>query len=513
MRWNEARGAIVVLIGAVALGASQVQGEVGRPVEASVYRELAASPDGTAFVMVMLKPVRARTVGAESRALVKQIQDRVLSRMVPGRFSVVYRYRNFPALAGRINAAGLDSLALSPDVAAVGPDGRGSAQLYDSARFVNADEVYDLGYTGKGITVAVLDTGIDTDHPDLSDNIAPGGWHFLLQGGSQGPGYIEDYNGHGTNVSGIITSGDAYERGVAPDTDILSIKVLYKGTGYLSDWAAGVDHVVSVKDDYENLCAINMSLESYELYDQCPCDSVNTYNLVLGAAIQAAKNAGIVTFACSGNQGDCTHMGSPACLSAATAVAAVYHKDTGRNPPMYTYQTSYGSPFADCFDATSGPDELTCFSNRSVCNDLAAPGRLINSTYIDGGFASYTGTSQATPFCTAIAALMAEKAGSMRLTPDQIVQILKNTGVPTTDPCGSQPNPTRVDALAAINATLRLGDANGDGLVDILDYGKFMMCLSGPGGGHLGSECRFADFNNDDKVDLVDYSSFQGVIE
>ena len=514
MKMTEVMAPAVILIWAAAPGTSQVSAVSADDVEAGIYSELATSPDGTAFVMVMLHPVPARLAGPERRAHVTETQERVLSQMALGEFSMVYRYRNFPALAGRVNAAGLDKLAASADVLAVGPDGRGSGQLTGSGSFINADQVHRLGITGQGVTVAVVDTGIDTDHPDLSDNVAAGPWHFLNQGGSQGPG-AEDDNGHGTNVSGIVTSkGVVAPLGIAPDADILAVKVLdSNGSGWLSDWAAGVDYVVSVKNNYDNLCAINMSIGSNSMYSQCPCDSANAYNLVLGAAIRAARDAGITTFGSSGNNGNCTRMSSPACLSASTAVAAVYDRDMGREPNSGTYQNAFGSSFGNCYDTTTEPDELTCFSNRSAPNELAAPGRLIVSTGIGGGTSAYTGTSQATPHCAAVAALMAERAGSILLTPDQIVQVMKYTGVSTIDPCGTHPNPIRVDALAAINGIARKGDANGDGAVSILDYGEFLVCVTEPGGGSLGPECGFADFDIDDDVDLVDFAGFQVVFE
>ncbi len=512
MKMTEAAVIAVILTGVVAPAMSQAPAASSERTAAEVYAEaeLRNSPDATAFVMVVLRPVPLREAGSERRVMVAQIQDRVLSDMAPGEFTVAYRYRNFPALAGRVTAGGLGKLAMSPDVIAVGPDARGTGQLDGSRPFIGADDVHNLGITGQGITVAVLDSGIDTDHPDLSDNIAAGAWHFLNQGADQGPG-AEDDHGHGTSVSGIVTSkGTVAPLGIAPDADILAVKVLdSNNSGWLSDWAAGVDYVVSVKDDYDALCAINMSLASYSVYSQCPCDDANTYNQVLGAAIQAAGDAGIITFACSGNNGHCDQMSSPACLAAAVAVAAVYDEEMGREPDSGTYRDIFGGSFADCHDASTGPDLVTCFSNRSACNKLAAPGRLIVSTGIGGGSSAFTGTSQATPHCTAVAALMAEWAGSMTLTPEQVVQIMMDTGAPTIDPCGSAPNPVRIDALAAVTGIAGDGDANGDGVVDILDLAEFLACLTGPGGGPVGPDCRFADFHADDDVDLADFAEFQ----
>lgn len=485
------------------LAASDVQ------IAQEVYSELQDSADGTAYVIVVLKPVplHGAELQGQHQASVRRIQDRVLARVAAEEFCIVYQYKNFPALTGRVNAAGLAKLAVASDVVAVGPDALGEGHLNQSVPFINADQAHDLGYTGQGITVAVLDSGIDTDHPDLSDNIAPGAWHFLDQGADQGLG-AEDDNGHGTNVSGIITSkGQVAPLGVAPDADILAVKVLKSdGSGWLSDWAAGVDYVVSVHGNYDNLCVINMSLGSWTLYSECPCDDVNVYNQALQAAILAAKNVGIATFASSGNQGSCSTMSSPACLSAAVAVAAVYDQNLGREPNGGTYQSNFGSSFADCYDATSGPDKITCFSNRSACNELAGPGRLITAPGRGGGTSTYTGTSQASPHCAGVAALMSEKASEncALFTPDEIVQRMKDTGNATDDPCGTYPNPIRVDAFAAISSIALKGDLNGNGVVEPGDIDSFVAVL-------VGTESdpdRIADMNCDDSTDGKDIQPF-----
>jgi hypothetical protein len=426
-------------------------------VSPAVYSEMQGSPDGTAFVIIMLQPVPMlpKDQQTQQQAAVRAIQDRVLGGLSLGEFTIAHRYANFAGMTGRINASGLAKLASDPDVVAIGVDIPCHAQLDDSVPFIGADAVHALGFTGDGVTVAVLDTGIDTDHPDLSDDIAAGAWHSLDQGVDQGAG-AEDDNGHGTNVSGCITSaGNVASVGVAPDTDILAIKVLKSdGSGWVSDWVAGVDYVVSVVGNYGNLCAINMSLGTNTLYTNCPCDNDDAFTQAAQASILAARNVGIVTFASSGNDGSTTSMSSPGCLSATSAVAAVYDQDLGREPDSGTYQDAFGVGFGDCFDAATWGDLITCFSNRSGCNDLAAPGRRITAPGMGGGTSTYTGTSQASPHCAAVAALMCERADDLNqvLTPDDILQIMRDTGHPTDDPAGTVPNPIRVDALAAVQA-------------------------------------------------------------
>ncbi len=435
-------------------------------VEPKVYEDLAKSEDGTAYVIVLLKanPLLPRELRHEQQALVAAAQARVLATLAPDEFRPAYRYRNFTALTGRINSTGLAKLAAHADVETIGVDGYGQAACSESVPFINADDVHALGFKGGGVLVAVLDTGIDTDHADLSDHIAYGAYHFLDQGTDTGPG-AEDNNGHGTNVAGIITSkGTVAPVGVAPNASILPIKVLKaNGGGWVSDWAAGVDYVVAPNDpnfpDDYHAYVINMSLATDTRYSSCPCDNADADTKLLQKAILAAKNNCTVTFASSGNWGNCNKMGAPACVSAATAVAAVYDADYGREPDSGSY---YFNPYYVCYDDTTAADQITCFSDRSFCNALAAPGRYIKSAGMGGGTSTYTGTSQAAPHCCGVAALVIGAYGwywNMSPTPDTIVSKMEETGVATDDPCvadpndpNNPPNPIRVDAWAAVNS-------------------------------------------------------------
>jgi subtilisin family serine protease len=417
----------------------------------AVYAELDSSPDGRAYVLVVLRPVGRldATRLTDHQAAVRERQDDVLARLEAGQFTPVHRYDNFAVMTGYLDAQGLAQLAADPDVRAIETDTRGRALLAESVPFINADIVQDsYCYTGAGITVAVLDTGIDPNHPDLADNAAPGAWHSLSQCSNQGPGAL-DLNGHGTNVAGIITSAGAIAPpGVAPDADVLAVQVLDpNGFGWVSDWIAGVDHVVSVQGDYGRLAVINMSLGTFDLYEECPCDD---YQQALQAALQAAKDAGIVTFASSGNDGSVVSMSAPACLSAATAVAAVYDQYYGREPDSGTYACG-------CFDPNAHPDLIACFSNRSPCNELAAPGRHITAPGIAWpGTSMYTGTSQAAPHCSGVAALMLEADPTEQLIPCAIVDIQKWTGHPTDDPNQTSPNPRRVDAQVSVDLVVKI---------------------------------------------------------
>ena len=415
----------------------------GALIAPRVYEEIANAGGEKITVIAVLTPVQLqpREQQAVQQSDVAAIQDRVLGRIDERDFSAVRLYRNFPVMAGRVDAAGLARLAADPDVVSIGPNLRGGEAADVSVPFINADVVQDMGYTGEGITVAVLDTGIKADHPDLSDDIADGAYTFINDGHEE-EGAV-DRRGHGTNVAGIITSkGTVAPIGVAPDTDVLAVKVINDaGIWHMDDLIDGIDYVVSKVWDYDMLCAINMSLGTWApYYSACPCDDEADLQ-GLKVALQAARNVGIIPFAASGNGHSCSSMCAPACLSSVVAVAAVHDQDLGS-------QTANG-----CTDTTTYPDKITCYSNRSGCNQLAAPGHAITSCGIDADqLSTYYGTSQATPHCTALAALIAEAGAHQGIgyMPSFIIDLMESTGAPTDDPCATTPNPIRIDAAAAL---------------------------------------------------------------
>jgi subtilisin family serine protease len=432
-------------------------------IESDVYAELRGKSEESVYVVVLLEEapkVKNAQTPAKRRQAVKEIQSSVLKGLPSSEFAVVHKYDNFASMTGYVNSAGLARLATDPKVKSVGLDVGGHGHLNVSVPFIEADRVHTEllpGFTGEGMTVAVLDSGIDSDHPDLADNIADGWYHFLRN--DYGPG-AEDDHGHGTNVTGIITSkGVVASIGVAPDADILPVKVLDSSNSFQSssDIAAAVDYVVTHKADYANLSVMNMSLGTGRRFTECPCDNVSlTWLQNLKASLDAARDAGIVIFASSGNQGSTTEMPAPACLSSVVAVAAVYDQNLGREPDSGTYNSNFGSSWPGTFDAETYPDLITTFSNRNGCNELAAPGRRIRAPGRGGGTSNYTGTSMASPHCAGVAALMHQKAESVGAptSPASIVHAMKDTGLPTVDSAATSPNPIRVDAFAAVSSFL-----------------------------------------------------------
>jgi subtilisin family serine protease len=396
----------------------------------------ALEAEGAARVIVALQPPAAQdSLYAQSQQVV-QVQARVLHRVAEGDFQLIHRYQALAGLAGIVTPQGLNRLRHSPEVRAIALDTPVYPALIESATLIHADRVWnDLGITGAGVNVAVLDSGIDLTHPDLSDHVVA--QHCFTQGaclpnGTNESDNAQDEHGHGTQVAGIITGrGTRSPRGIAPDAGIVAVRVM-DGSGWTSDVIAGMDWVVA-NQFWLGVKIINLSLGSGSYTGIC--DTMDAIAMLYADAVSAARTAGMVVFAAAGNQAQSAALTVPACISGVIAVGSTYDADLGpRN-------------WRACADASTAPDQVACFSNSSVALDLLAPGAWITAAALGGGQGSNAGTSMAAPHAAAVAGLMFQQ--DPNLTPDEIETVLKETGVSVTDPRNGRVTP-RIDALAAV---------------------------------------------------------------
>ena len=246
---------------------------------------------------------------------------------------------------------------------------------------------WNLTRGSDDVVVAVIDTGVQSDHPDLKDRLTEG---FNVISPGQPP---EDDVGHGTHVAGIIAATVNNAEGVAGMTwytKIMPIKAL-DGTGTGSTYSVA-EAVIWATDHGADV--INLSLGNY------------AEAAFLHDAIRYAVGRGVLVVAASGND-NTDRPGYPAAYPEVLAVAAT-DPDTGR----------------------------AYFSNYGDYIDLAAPGTNIPSTYPGGRYAALSGTSMASPHVAALIALV--RAVNPALTPEEIANLLRETasdmGTPGPDP-------------------------------------------------------------------------------
>ncbi len=250
-----------------------------------------------------------------------------------------------------------------------------------------------------------------------------------------------DDNGHGTHVSGIISSDDSTYRGVAPGSKIVSLKVLDNtGNGDSADVAAAVEWCVNNKDIY-GITVINMSLGDNGQYASSAfCDQFLTSQMV-----NLAVSNGIFVAVASGNNGYTGGITLPACASGATSVGGVYSADWG--------SLSWSS---GCTDSTTQADKMVCHTNRSDLLDLLAPGAIIQSTVPGGAYGQKSGTSMATPHVAGAAALVQQNEeiiNGSSLSPAQLTSRFKATGVDVIDSTGTGLTFKRIDTYGALGWT------------------------------------------------------------
>ncbi|MQA94486.1 MAG: S8 family serine peptidase [Streptosporangiales bacterium] len=254
------------------------------------------------------------------------------------------------------------------------------------------------------IDVAVIDTGIDLDHPDL--NVHTAGAMNCSNGRS-----ADDGNGHGTHVAGTIgalDNGDGVV-GMAPGARVWPVRVLNNsGSGSISDVVCGIDFVTAHADEIE---VANMSLGGGGT-DDGNCGNSN--NDPMHQAICRSVDAGVTYAVAAGNEADDAANHTPAAYDEVITVSAL--ADFNGQPG--------GGGLPSC--RADVDDTFADFSNFGADVDIIAPGVCILSTWLRGGLNTISGTSMATPHVAGGAALF--KANNPGATPDQVKAALQNAG-------------------------------------------------------------------------------------
>lgn len=438
--WRAGRAAALALLLVLFLDLFDQSGSPARAQSPEVSDDVTAAlaDEGRARVLVALhEPEPGADLAVQIQAVEEQ-QAATLAALPEAEFALVHRYETLPGLVGEVTAAGLESLLAQPEVAAVSLDLPVEIALAESAAFIHANTVWQQYHlTGAGVNVAVIDSGVDTNHPDLADHVVAERCFSKdgCPGGANEGDSAMDENGHGTHVAGIITGrGATGPQGIAPDAGIVAVRVLNRnGTGATSDVLAGIDWAVANQAGL-NIKVINLSVGGGNYGDSCDETDANTR--LYAAAVTRAREAGITVFAASGNSGYTEGMMAPACVSGVMAIGNVY--DSPRS------QFSWPS----CTDQNAAADQIPCSSNSSAALDLLAPGVSITAAAPGGGQATRSGTSMSTPHAAAVTALLLQ--ADPQLGPAELETILMETGRPVTDGRNGRVTP-RLDALAAVS--------------------------------------------------------------
>jgi len=453
------------------------------PVEKADARLLAGrggSREEVDVLVTLRLPAAAGRIGVlsprrpERRAFLKRLGEDLFGEYAPFGVRVAWAYESIPALHLRVPREAVAALAGDPRVERVRPNGRVRALDLEGEALTKVPELRAGGLGGDGVTVAVVDTGIDYTHPEL-----PLGTKTVnLYDAIDHDGDAMDGVGHGTSVAGIVAG---LETGVARGAKVAAVRVLdNRGEGTDAQVLEGLDAVLGslAAGNPHGIRVVNMSLGGY-LDDTMPPDpgSCDVQAPDYKAAIDLLSQAGVLVVAASGNGGCTTGVVLPACVSNALAVGAVYDAAVS--------SISFGSGQclpSGCSDAAPAAEGVACYSDSGDRLDVLAPSHCARAPRRGGGYVScFGGTSAAAPHASGIAALLfgAEPARG----PSEVKAAMRGTGTPVTDPRNGVTR-NRLDAPASL-AALRgapQGAARADLLVPVI------LDVEGVGGARFLSE-------------------------
>jgi serine protease AprX len=316
---------------------------------------------------------------------------------------LVWNYEILPGFAATVPRDALTALADDERIVHLSPSRDVTTLMDVSAKAIQAPAAWSLGYDGSGVTVAVLDTGIERTDAAFSGAIVS---CVATISGIVAPD-CSDSDGHGTHVSGTVASRHTTYKGIAPGASLASVRVLHAaGSGTSADIIAGMDWIARNKNTVSPPIRVaTMSIG----YLNPGCGSGTDPEAV---AADRLVDAGLVFTIAAGNSGHtkCTIDGASAAFKVITVGAS-----DDRNTVAYADDTlasfSSGGPTKD----------------GRMKPDLVAPGVGIQSVYIGPLIASLDGTSMATPHVAGVAALLLEKEPG--LTPAQVKTRLTGTTV------------------------------------------------------------------------------------
>lgn len=367
-----------------------------------------------------------RALGARERtAWIERAADGLEADLAAGGVVIRRRFSQLPLLAVQVPAASLAALGEHPGVRAVTPQRKARVQRTEGKQLMRVPEVHALGHRGAGVGIAILDTGVDYNHAELS----PAGTKTIkLHDAIANDSDPMDEEGHGTAVAAIAAGSG---NGVAPDAVIVAVRVLDEnGEGTSEQVLAGIDAVLAsiAGGNPHNIRVVNLSLGGYDDDDWPPaqgsCDALSTD---FAAAFGSLVDAGALVTVAAGNGGCSTGVSWPACISHAVAVGAVYDANVG----YQIHGKQQCNPFG-CFDMFSGADQITCYSDSGEKLSVWAPSHCAKTARKGGGNEDcFGGTSAAAPYVAGVAALLTQAVPQRPVS--ALRQAIESTGAKVKD--------------------------------------------------------------------------------
>lgn len=422
-----------------------------------VIVELDHQVDVAALSAGASRPDRRHQVVSVLQATAQQTQAGLVSflraQQAEGLVEQFHPYWVFNGVGVTANADTLFSVAARPEVRMIRLDRwrqwvtnpeswletEGDSATWNISQ-IRADLAWNaLGQNGEGVTVAIMDTGVDWQHPALQAQyrgykpdgltVHPGNWFCTTD---EGYLYPVDGNGHGTHVTGIAVAEqdpDGTSIGVAPGAQWIAVKMLNDaGYGYDSWIHAAFEWVMAPEGD--PALAPDVVNGSWGAPDGA--------NEVLRPDVQALRAAGIVPIFAAGNNGP--------------------HQSSMHNPASYPESLAVG--------ATDQLDLVTTFSSRGpspwneVKPEVVAPGAQIRSSLPGGTYGTYSGTSMAAPHVTGLVALLLQ--ADPTLSVGEIEEIITTTALPLGDETpGNYAGWGRIDAYRATAVAAKAGFVTG----------------------------------------------------
>nr|WP_309221794.1 S8 family peptidase [Halorussus sp. MSC15.2] len=304
---------------------------------------------------------------------------------------VVREFNSLDVVTIRVPKRAATALDASPNVRYVEENGTMHALAQSLPWGVNRVDADRTAADGSGADVAIIDTGIDGNHPDLEANLGAGAAFTSCSSWSAECTYNwGDDNGHGTHCAGIAGGVDNNQGvvGVAPGVTLHAVKVLgSNGGGRYSDIAAGIEYVADQGWDVGSL-SLGGSASS-----------------TIRDAVRYADSRGVTLVAAAGNSGPCTDcVGYPAAYPETIAVSS-----------------------------TNSNDGLSNFSSTGPEVDIAAPGSDIYSTYVGGGYDTLSGTSMACPHVAGAAGILRAQGYSNAAAKDRLLSTAEDIGLSSNE--------------------------------------------------------------------------------